>query len=166
VSPKNVSEKRQIFEAIRERVRSDLLTVRRSQRTTQAGATHPENRAEHAKDTRATETSYLARGLAERVELLERDLAALDGMSPVIDTAADRGVLGALLTLEDSEGNESVYLLAPAGGGITVEVGGVRVQALTARSPLGQALVGCEEGDEVSVNRPRGRIEAVVTQIS
>jgi len=160
-----MTEKRQIFEAIRERVRSDLLAVRRSQATTQAGATHPENRAEHAKDTRATETSYLARGLAERVALLERDLAALDGMSPGVDNSAERGEIGSLLTLADSEGNESVYLLAPAGGGVTVEVKGVRVQALTVRSPLGQALIGCEEGDEVSVDRPRGRIQAVLTRI-
>ena len=159
-------EKRRAFEALRAQVEANLALVTRSQTATQAGATHPENRAEHAKDTRATETSYLARGLAERVSELERDLAALEGMTPSLDQVFERGALGALVTLEDDQGHEAVYLLAAAGGGIEVEIDGISVRVLTARSPLGQALLGSEQGDQVIVERPRGRIEATLARIT
>jgi hypothetical protein len=53
-----------------EGIRKDLATLTRTQKDASEGATHSENRAEHAKDTRATEQGYLARGLAERVEEL------------------------------------------------------------------------------------------------
>ncbi|HEY6911406.1 MAG TPA: GreA/GreB family elongation factor [Myxococcales bacterium] len=58
--------------------------------------------------------------------------------------------LGARVTLEDDEGREVKYELVPsdeadpARGRVSVE------------SPLGRALLGKEEGDEVVVERPRG----------
>ena len=64
-------DKAAVLCALRERVGADLDALVRRQRDVQAGAVHEEKRAEHAKDTRATEQSYLARGLAERVAELE-----------------------------------------------------------------------------------------------
>ena len=63
-------DKRRLVAGLRARIEEDLATVERRRADTAAGATHEENRAEHAKDTRATEDSYLARGLAERVAAL------------------------------------------------------------------------------------------------
>ena len=77
----DLTEKQQILRELRALVEADLAALIRRQQDTQEAATHEENRSEHAKDTRATEQSYLARGLAERVEDLQRTsdaLAALD----------------------------------------------------------------------------------------
>ena len=65
-------DKASLLAALVTKVQTDLKALERRQRDTQEAATHEENRAEHAKDTRATEQSYLARGLADRVEDLVR----------------------------------------------------------------------------------------------
>jgi transcription elongation GreA/GreB family factor len=58
---------------------------------------------------------------------------------------AERVTLGALVTVEH-DGVETIYWLAPEGGGAEL-TGGVHV--VTPQSPLGRALVGKEEGDVV-----------------
>ena len=85
------TDKRALVNAFRTRLEQDLAILTRRQADTQAGATHSENRSEHAKDTRATEESYLARGLAERVEDLRRNLDAIAGLIPRSFDSADRG---------------------------------------------------------------------------
>jgi len=158
--------KPQVLEALCARVRDDLEAVRRSQQATQDGATHSEARAEHAKDTRATESSYLARGLAERVEALEAQLALLVGLSADAHPESAPISVGALITLEDDDGVEAHYLLAPAGGGVRLTLGDAVVQTITATSPLGRALVDRFEGDEIELERPRGRLTASVVRVA
>ena len=63
------------------KIREDLATLTSMQKDASEGATHSESRAENAKDTRATEQSYLARGLAERVEELRLAEARLAQLS-------------------------------------------------------------------------------------
>ena len=44
----------------------------------------------------------------------------------------------------------------PGAAGVEVDTGGRRVRAVTPVSPLGQALLGLEVGDEGSVKTPKG----------
>lgn len=153
-------DKAAIVSALRARIEADLATVERRQADTQAGATHAENRAEHAKDTRATEDSYLARGLAERVAELRRNVEALAG-APLRPFDGDEAIaVGALVTVaaedEDGDEREEHWLLVPGAAGIEIEVGGRTIRAVTPVSPLGQALLGLEVGDEGAVRTPRG----------
>ena len=134
-------DKHRLVAALRARIEEDLATVERRQADTAAGAMHEENRAEHAKDTRATEDSYLARGLAERVTELRRNVGAL------VTVAAQT---------EDGDEQREHWLLVPGAAGIEVEVGDRTVRAVTPISPLGQALLGLEVGDEGAVRTPRG----------
>ena len=60
-------DKAALLKALRDRMAAALDDLERSQKATQAGATHEETRAEGPKDMRSTEASYLARGLAGRV---------------------------------------------------------------------------------------------------
>ena len=71
-------DKARLLRDLRERVASDLDGLVRRQQDAQKGATHEENRAEHGKDTRATEQSYLARGLAARVEEMRQSMSILE----------------------------------------------------------------------------------------
>jgi transcription elongation GreA/GreB family factor len=48
------------------------------------------------------------------------------------------------------------YFLIPVAGGQRITLGGVEFQALTTQSPLGAALLGQSEGDEVEVMTPQG----------
>ena len=83
-------DKTALLDSLRERVAADLEALARRQKDAQAGATHDESRAEHAKDTRATEQAYLARGLAERVADLRRTATA---PSPLSSFEASNGMV-------------------------------------------------------------------------
>lgn len=153
-------DKPALLAALASRLEEDLATVERRQADTQAGATHAENRAEHAKDTRATEDSYLARGLAERVTELRRNLEALANM-PVRAFAPDEAIaVGALVTVvtetEPGRSREEAWFVVPGAAGLEIEHDGRTVRTVTPVSPLGQALLGLEAGDEGAVRTPRG----------
>ena len=121
----------------------------------QAGAVHEEARPEHDKDTRAIEASYLARGQAQRVVDLQAAAKQLAFMEVrAFGPDADIG-LSALIELESTEGTRW-YLLAAAGGGRRIACAGQTVDVLTPESPLGRALAGRRQGDEL-VFRAGGR---------
>lgn len=156
-------DKKDVFEALRLRLLASLEQLTAAQKSAQAGATHPDNKQEHAKDMRSTEASYLARGLAERVETLRDGIRAFALLQPrPLDVAAP----GALVELEDEDGDATIYLLAPAGGGETLELDGVRVLVLTPQSPLGAAIAGRGEGDSVEVELPAGRRRLELVKVS
>ena len=144
-------DKRMLLDAVLARVAGQLDALAQSQRNTQAGATHEETRAEDPKDTRATEASYLARGLAERVEQLRGDLSRLRALD-LRDFGAGSAIgLGALVRVdeENEEGEEAgrsggsmTYFLLPAGGGQSLIFSGTEVRVLSPSSPLGRKILG------------------------
>jgi len=147
----------QVLAALRARLESTLAGLVEAQRSAQTGAIHPEARQEHPKDTRAIEAGYLARGLAERVEVLRDGITALAALRPRAFASTDPLAVGALAGLEDGDGAATVVLLAPAGGGERIDTEGGVVLVLTPGSPLGAALAGRRPGDEVEVTLPGGR---------
>ncbi len=135
--------------ALAQHLQASFDALAASQHAVQAGATHEETRAENEKDTRATEASYLARGLAERTEALGDAITILEAFAP---PPPDGSVsVGSLVELEDASGAARRYLIAPVGGGTRLELAGGAVQVLTPNAPLARALLGCEELDEVRV---------------
>jgi transcription elongation GreA/GreB family factor len=136
-------------------MRRDLAAAEAAHKATTAGVTHEEAKPENDKDTRALEQSYLARGQAQRVEELRIAVAEVESMMMGAAPLTRKATLGALVTVGEGSG-ETVYWIAPQGGGARLE-GGV-VQVVTPKSPLGQTLVGKAEGDECDVviaNRAR-----------
>lgn len=148
-------DKREVLEALRARVERDLAALTASQAASQAGATHEEARPEGDKDMRATEASYLARGLARRVAELQQVRSLLQTLSPKPFAPEDPIALSALVTTEDEGGRTERTLLVPAGGG-KVTVRGVVVGIVTPEAPLGEALLGKRAGDDVELETPQG----------
>jgi len=150
-------DKGELLALLRTRLAERLDGLTASQKATQSGAVHSESKQEHPKDTRAIEASYLARGLAERVETLREGVAALARLE-LRDLGADDAVqLGALVGLRDEEDRETVCFLAPAGGGERLDLGGASVLVVTPRAPLGASLVGSRIDDDIEVELPGGR---------
>lgn len=121
-----------------------LSTLEAAHADAREGATHEQAKPENDKDTRALEQSYLARGQAMRIETLKAGIAALGTMSLSEGVV---GRVGALISAEEEDG-EVWFFLAPEGGGTKLKGG---VQVVTPASPLGQALLGKREGDEVEL---------------
>jgi len=167
-------DKLQLLDLLRERVDAQLRDLERRQRDVQAGTIHEENRPEHAKDTRATEQSYLARGLAARVAEMRKMLTILAAFTPRPFGPDEPVAVGALVVLstEDETSSaagpatpETCWLVAGAGG-FELELGGVTIRTLTPVSPLGQALIGLQSGDGGSVRTPSGLRHFEVVRVS
>ncbi len=113
-------------------------------------ATDEETVPEHKYDTLALEASYLAHGQAMRVQESEEELRQYRSL--VLRDFTDIPIgIGAYVVLEEENDNEKCFFIGPCSGGLTVDWQGNEVFVLTAKSPLGRALIGKEEGDEVIV---------------
>ena len=144
-------EKRAVVDAAMEALRAKAASLRALAEATFAGAIHEESRPENDKDTRALEASYLARGQAGRVAAVEVAIQQLRFLE-LRDFDADTPIaLSALVTVTVEE-TQRMLMLAPVEGGLEVVASGQKVQLLNPASPLGRALVGKLEGDEVEVN--------------
>jgi len=166
----DATRKHALLQSLRSRLRSDLEALERRQRDVQQGAVHEESRAEHAKDTRATEQSYLARGLAERVAAARRTLDAVEALEPPEFGQTDAIAVGALVVISASEAGgaeaDETWLIVPGAGGLELTDGEQRVRTLTPVSPLGQALLGSTVGDVGTLRTPRGERDFEILEIA
>ena len=129
----------------------------------QQAATHEEARAEDKYDTRGLEMSYVAAGASDRVAQLRPVLTQYHFWQlPEPNAEAIRP--GALVELVAEDAKMTVFV-APFGEGDKVEVQGQIVHVVTLKAPLGLALLGRSEGDEVSVGQARHRRDWVVGSV-
>jgi len=159
-------DKAQLLRELRERDAQDLEALVRRQRDIQEGAIHEENRAEHAKDTRATEQSYLARGLAERVDQQRQLSQRLATVEPTRFEPTQAIAVGALVVGRDEETGEiqSWWLVAGAGG-VTLSQDERIIRTITPGSPLGRAMIGLQVGDSATYATPRGERSLEILEI-
>ena len=154
-------DKAQVLQAFLRHIDALLDGLRRAQHDASDSATHEENRAESDKDTRATEASYLARGLAERVVKTQNARLAFSRLPIGRRATVD---VGALVLIDDDD-SERWVLVAPALGGTSVAVGDVEIAVVTPKSPLGRAIMRAAEDDEVTFAAPGGKREIVVVEV-
>ena len=123
---------------------------------THEAATHAESKAENKYDTRGLEAAYLADGQRRRLHEIETALAAYRNLQPG-SSVDGRARVGALLCL-DHDGAERWFFLGPDAAGLKLQHDGREILVITARSPLGQGLLGREVGDEVEL-RVHGQLQ-------
>jgi transcription elongation GreA/GreB family factor len=137
-SKKKERLKNELIEALT----ATLANARKAHRAAVEGATHGEAKQENDKDTRGLEQSYVARGQSIRIAALEAEITDVRMMA--LSPGQIIGI-GSLVSV----GEDRTYFIAPHGGG----VGLGKVQVVTPKSPIGQALLGKTVGDEVEVMR-------------
>lgn len=144
-------DKSLLLQQVLERLAQDLMHTEQAARVAHETATHEENIAENKYDTLGLEAAYLATGQSRRANALRHVMAAWRQFRPG-DYDARQGIQpGALVCLADAEDRQHHFFLGLAGGSMTLPLGGETVQVLSAEAPLGQALLGKTEGDEVSI---------------
>jgi hypothetical protein len=111
-------------------------------------ATGDETRSDGKYDTRAIEAGYLAGAQAEQAAKLAEAVRLFNAFDPPIYDEAEAIGPGALV--ETEHGGEIIYyLLAPAGGGHTVEYDGFDCTVLSPEARLYQELLEARSGELV-----------------
>lgn len=134
-----------------ERLAEDLLQVEQAARVAHETATHEENIAENKYDTLGLEAAYLATGQARRADAIRQAMSNWQQFRPRPYDSSKGIQLGAHVCLLDSEDKEQQLFLGPDGGSMKLLHGTQPVQVISSESPLGIALMGKCEGDEVSI---------------
>ena len=132
-----------------ERLAQDLAQTEHAARVAHETATHEENIAENKYDTLGLEAAYLAAGQSRRAEAIRQAMAQWRQFSPRPHEATQGIQLGALVCLQDADHQQQLFFLGPPGGSMKLSVGDAVVQVISLEAPLGQALLGKCEGDEV-----------------
>ena len=152
--------KSDVIAALTQGAKDALVAAERAQAIATDEATSDQSKAEGKYDTRATEASYLARGQAKRVVEL-RELVHWYGQLDA-DIHLERVIPGALVGIE-GERNQ-VLFISPTGGG-SVTVNRIEVKTISLASPLGRALSGLSEGDDIEFKTPGGMKEFEVVEV-
>ena len=147
------------------RLTEDLLQAEQAVRAAHETATHEENIAENKYDTLALEAAYLATGQVRRAQAIRQALADWRQFRPRPYDATKGIQLGALVCLVDSDDKQQQLFLGPDGGSMTLISGTQLVQVISSEAPLGRALLGKCEGDEVSMQVGSIRQQFEVLQV-
>jgi transcription elongation GreA/GreB family factor len=111
-------------------------------------------------------TAYGARLVRERLADLERTGASVERLRELLDHAdvldpagADHVALGARVRVRSESGAERTVVI------VTPDEVGLVPSAISAASPLAQALLGGSAGDTVELELPRGTEELTILSI-
>jgi len=146
-----IMDKFWLQQQVLQRLADDLLQAEQAARAAHETATHEENIAENKYDTLGLEAAYLATGQARRAEAIRQAMAHWRQFRPGPYDAGQGIQLGALVSLVDSDKTAQQVFLGPAGGSMKLVSGHQVVQVISSEAPLGRALLGKCEGDEVSL---------------
>lgn len=105
-------------------------------------ASHEQSKPENQYDTLALEAAYLAHGQSERIAELQRQALLLNHFELVDFDENSRIALGALIHIQDENGEAQWLWLMPIAGGIVLTAGDVPVRTITPEAPLALKLVG------------------------
>lgn len=147
-----------------DKLQADLAVAKDALKASHEAATHAESKAENKYDTRGLEAAYLADGQRRRVHEIETALSSYRNL-PVRSHRNAAITLGALVSLESADNCRWVFL-GPDAAGLNVTTEGEEVLVISPRSPLGRALLGCEEGDEAEIRVEGQSIRYSVISVS
>ncbi|WP_219217311.1 GreA/GreB family elongation factor [Variovorax boronicumulans] len=134
-----------------ERLAEDLLQVEQAVQAAHETATHEENIAENKYDTLGLEAAYLATGQARRAEAIRQAMVNWRRFHPRPYDPFQGIQLGSLVCLVDADDKQQQLFLGPDGGSMQLVSGAQLVQVISSGAPLGRAMLGKCEGDEVSI---------------
>jgi transcription elongation GreA/GreB family factor len=148
-----------------QRLSEDLLQAEQAVREAHETATHEENIAENKYDTLGLEAAYLATGQARRADAIRQALAHWRQFRPLPYVASKGIQLGALVCLVDADDQQQQLFLGPDGGSMQLLSGAQLVQVISCDAPLGKAMLGKCEGDEVSLQVATSRQQFEVLRV-
>lgn len=164
-TPTLIVDKSLLQQLVLERLAEDLRQTEEAARVAHETATHEENIAENKYDTLGLEAAYLATGQARRAEAIRQAIAHWRQFRPLPYDDSQGIQLGALVCLVDADDKQQQLFLGPDGGSMKLAIGTELVQVISSQAPLGRAMLGKREGDEVSLQVAPIRLQFEVLRV-
>jgi transcription elongation GreA/GreB family factor len=140
--------KRSVIEALVAQLEKERVVYDRIAAQARLDAIDGEMKQEGKYDTRAIEASYLAGAQKRRLEEIIVEIQTLKAL-PIVNLERSRSVtVGSLVELQ-IDGLAKWFFVSPTSGGVDVNTS-PSVKVVSLKSPIGQALLGLESGDEPS----------------
>ena len=115
-------------------------------------AVHEQSKPENQYDTLALEAAYLAHGQSVRAAELQRQVTVLKYLKFTDYVPGSAVGSGAIVQLQDLLSTRSQWLwILPVAGGIGLQYEDVSITTITPEAPLGDKILGCYEGDEITL---------------
>ncbi|GAA0823201.1 GreA/GreB family elongation factor [Colwellia asteriadis] len=157
--------KQQLIAVIIADLQKELLQAQQAANEAHAAAVDDESVAETQYDTLAIEASYLAEGQSRRVQEYRNAIDELNALSCKEYSADDAISLSALVQLaQDSESN-SWFFIAPAAGGFRCTIANRNITVITAKSPMGMALLGKYQDDDIAIMLGNNSLNDYIKQV-
>ena len=155
--------KTELLAKIITQLQAELTMLTAAALATHAEATDEENKAEDKYDTRGLEASYLAHGQSKAAEEAALALAQFQAIVPRNFLRTEPISVGALITLQGPEQN--YYYIGPRAGGMEIADGDQRVLVITPQSPLGRHLMGCSQGEALTLDLGGKRRTVIIESV-
>ena len=157
--------KSQLIKKIVDHLIGELEIYFKAARAAHAEATHEQSKAENKYDTRGLEASYLARGQSRQAAEIEQAIAQFQKLPLREFGPADPIDLGALVELR-TKGSKSFYFIGPRAGGTEITADEKEILVITPQSPLGQQLVGKQQGDRLNLEIAGSRSDYHIVSVT
>ena len=133
---------------------AEIQRAERARKSSLADAIEAEGAMLSRYDTMKEEAQYLEGAFSKIVAEQQRNLQLLKQFLGDIEvsTTPKTVSVGAICTIEqetaDGQSTTCQYFIVPAGGGISVEVDGKTVKAISPQTPIGRVLMGRTIGED------------------
>lgn len=130
-----------------------------------AAAVDDQSVAETQYDTLAIEASYLAEGQSKRVVEFQHAIDAYKKLNIVEFNSDSYIALSALVQLSADSATNNWFFIGPAAGGFRCQLGQKNITVITPKSPMGMALIGKQQDDDITVMLGSNKLEDYIAAL-
>ena len=131
-----------------------------------AAAVDDQSVAETQYDTLAIEAGYLAEGQSKRVSEFQQAIEAYQALELVTFDENSTVTIGALVQLAADSESRHWFFIGPAAGGFRCNLAEQAITVITPQSPMGIALIGKQQDDDIEIMLGANKLEDYIAQLS
>jgi len=143
--------KKALVKLIMSKLEQELNQAINAANEAHAAAVDDQSVAETQYDTLAIEASYLAEGQSRRVNELQMAINEYQVLNLLDFNENSAIALTALVQLSNDSQSLHWFFIGPAAGGFRCELSDQQITVITPQSPMGQALLGKYQNDDVDI---------------
>jgi transcription elongation GreA/GreB family factor len=131
-----------------------------------AAAVDDQSVAETQYDTLAIEAGYLAEGQSRRVTEFQQAIDAYQALTNYNSNEKSKVTLGVLVQLSKDRPRHHWFFIGPAAGGFRCKISEQSITVITPASPMGLALLGKQQDDDIEVMLGENKLEDYIAQLN